>query len=383
VRGLLPFGLAAAVTGAPAEAAKCSHGRLTDVVTHVRDADTIKVGDCERFCGDGYPAAEQQAAAAGTAIRAMYPLRVGEVHAAAPRDRSCVAAGSGSPRSRLNVTSVLPVAFQAGKGVEGQQGLVRGLPDAARELADAVVKSRVRSPFRTRAWWRSRLCRHGRRSMAGGVRADEWVLADEMPESRRLALSNPLPAGDLIAKVVCAARQAADKDEFFVCWEASTKQPGQARVSSVFRCPEEAFDQFFNGRTGYRAQYYLAPELGEACNREVLDRLEPVVRCACLKTITPLVPEVADRESLSAPGAKVWFRERREHYLGDRLIRPARWVAYWEARPDEFPMGLIPAPRDFPWVQVKGGWVYGSDGYPAAGTMKPDRAISLHNSGWT
>jgi hypothetical protein len=85
VRGLLPFGLAAAVTGAPAEAAKCSHGRLTDVVTHVRDADTIKVGDCERFCGDGYPAAEQQAAAAGTAIRAMYPLRVGEVHAAAPQ----------------------------------------------------------------------------------------------------------------------------------------------------------------------------------------------------------------------------------------------------------------------------------------------------------
>ena len=111
--------------------------------------------------------------------------------------------------------------------------------------------------------------------------------------------------------------------------------------------------------------------------------MEPVVRCACVKTITPLVPEVADRESLSAPGAKVWFCERRDHYLGGRSIRPARWVAYWEARPNEFQMGLIPAPQDFPWVQVKGGWVYGSDGYPPAGTTKPDRTISLHNSGWT
>jgi hypothetical protein len=215
------------------------------------------------------------------------------------------------------------------------------------------------------------------------VRADEWVLAHEMPEDRRLILSNRLPASDLMDKIVCAARQAADKDELFVCWEASTRQPGQARVSGVFRCPEDVFDEFFNGRTGYRAQYYLAPDLGEAYNREVLDRLEPIVRCVCVQAITRLVPEIADRESLRAPGAKVWFRERRDHHLGDRLIRPARWVAYWEARPNEVPMGLIPAPREFPWLQVKGGWVHASNGYPPAGTMKPDRAISLHNSGWT
>lgn len=215
------------------------------------------------------------------------------------------------------------------------------------------------------------------------VRADEWVLAHEILEDQRLILSNPLSAGDLIEKIACAARQASHEDEFFLCWEASTKHPGQARVSGVFRCPEDVFDQFFNGRTGYRAQYYLGPDVGEAYNRKVLDRLEPIVRCVCVKTTTRLVPAVADRESLRAPGAKVWFRERRDHYLGDSLIRPARWVEHWEARSKEFPMGLIPAPREFPWVEVKGGWVHASDGYPPAGTMKPDRAISLHNSGWT
>jgi hypothetical protein len=81
------------------------------------------------------------------------------------------------------------------------------------------------------------------------VRADEWLLAPEMPENRRQILSDPLSAGDLMDELVRAAQDAADIDEFFVCWEGSTKRPGQARVSGVFRCPYDIFDQFFNARS--------------------------------------------------------------------------------------------------------------------------------------
>ena len=92
------------------------------------------------------------------------------------------------------------------------------------------------------------------------VRADEWVLAHEMLEDQRLILSNPLSAGDLIEKIACAARQASHEDEFFLCWEASTKHPGQARVSGVFRCPEDVFDQFF--QRPHRVQGAVLPRAG-------------------------------------------------------------------------------------------------------------------------
>lgn len=81
----------------------------------------------------------------------------------------------------------------------------------------------------------------------------------------------------MISGVRIAAKKAAVEGQADFEWQRAvdTEAPSNTfRIVSQIPLPERLFDQLFNGRSGYRAQYYLSPEEGEAFNRQIIGALE-------------------------------------------------------------------------------------------------------------
>jgi hypothetical protein len=135
------------------------------------------------------------------------------------------------------------------------------------------------------------------------------------------------------------------------------------------------FDQFYNGRDGYRARYWQSPEAGEAANRWLLRALSPKLVGALGK------PDAAfGQKSLACGSATIWFRE--ETTLGNARLQVAQWEA--AARGDST---LSDKAREARWapigtlLEIKGAFL--TDGYRER--IDPDtveRAMTLHHAGF-
>ena len=101
---------------------------------------------------------------------------------------------------------------------------------------------------------------------------------------------------------------------------------GCHRASFKVHLSERDYDAFFNAPTGYRAQYAIGVENGEASNRELLKALEPT----CLETANRTeqndftAPLVA--ASLRATDAKLWIQESDLHGLSEVHIDFRPWL---------------------------------------------------------
>ena len=154
------------------------------------------------------------------------------------------------------------------------------------------------------------------------------------------------------------------------------------------------YDQFYNGRHGYRAHYWIAPETGNNFDATLVCLLQEAIKQhmpakvegSQITSETDAGPRQISREfalqSLVPDASKVWICER--------LIPGARGPLKWmlRFRPPKLIVEKWNASKDGlrafsgQWLDFKGGFVNDS------GRAKPSkdrnaRAKQIHETGWT
>lgn len=140
------------------------------------------------------------------------------------------------------------------------------------------------------------------------------------------------------------------------------------RIEFCIRAKRDLLDAFFNGPTGYRAEFLRGdPEAASSIDRRVVDRIATVY-------IEELKRIPGGWQSISSPQAKVWIRQNREHDEALHALtrpRPDIDVPGWIERMDE----TVLTPRGPRWlaragviaslgreaIDVKGGWLEGGE----------------------
>jgi hypothetical protein len=160
---------------------------------------------------------------------------------------------------------------------------------------------------------------------------------------------------------------------------------GDPRATIQFRVDPDLYDEFFNSRKGYRAQFWQSLERGVDANAFLVANLLAELCDNPWPTGWSLKRDFAMRSLLCA-GAKVWIAEMFDAPT-DTSVRiygsPKLAVHQW--RPDEEqPPGRARAPRlppDLCWLDLKGCFVRG------ASICRPKdpfyRACQVHTTGWT
>jgi len=161
-----------------------------------------------------------------------------------------------------------------------------------------------------------------------------WVVQttnDRVPlNGRSRPKANPnSSATDLISLVSEAAKDAAHGERIHTALIQSEDQPEYFRGEAKIPLPEPLFDQLFNGRSGYRAQYYLSAAQGAAFNRMIVDALTPTALNACRCRPLANVRNVIAR-CLAGRYSKIWVIGDGAAFLNSpAALRPARWKDYW------------------------------------------------------
>jgi hypothetical protein len=161
----------------------------------------------------------------------------------------------------------------------------------------------------------------------------------------------------------------------------------QNRVILRFAVDKRLVDLFHNAATGYRAQYYASPELGDEANTLV-------VRALAARAATILAGHSKRtcrldwlKASLEQPSAKVWIHQGvwlRHARRSAEQLRVERWYRH---RHDQD----VAIRRRVRWgsllpdsegsLEVKGAFL--DDQGAALESLKPDRARELHEYGFT
>ncbi|MGA8049078.1 MAG: hypothetical protein WCA09_02745 [Burkholderiales bacterium] len=209
------------------------------------------------------------------------------------------------------------------------------------------------------------------------VAIEEWVLADFLAEGRP-DLIRGLEPGQLLDAVAQDADRAASRDEVKLEWQESYDSPGHYRLVAQIPLTPTVFDQLFNGRSGYRAQFYLSPEEGVLYNRDLLDRLCRPVEVSFYRRPLPTDLGLV-LQSLRAPHAKLWvYREKAafDEAAADTL-NPPRWVANGATRGRRAPL------PSHATIDVKGAFLQLQTGNLFVDPLKLDRPMDLFNRGYT
>lgn len=208
-----------------------------------------------------------------------------------------------------------------------------------------------------------------------------WSLSHLISEGRRDRLLDSLPFTRICKQLVDEAR-LVDHGR-----EQSCAQPGFYRVWIRMRFHTHAVDLFHNSASGYRAQYYHDPLLGERANTYAVEQLSYVAIAALSDSHKRTCAPEWVPASLEAPGRKVWIHQGlwlRHSSARDRLLRVERWereriASFGKRAKKAFWSGLVPEEETD--IKVLGGFLTMSR--RALGEHKRDRAIELHEVGFT
>src|SRR5882724_2234388 len=109
--------------------------------------------------------------------------------------------------------------------------------------------------------------------------SSEWDLSGMVDRCRAHRLLNPPAPDELIAVIEREAMSAAVSGKGSWDWQDGTSMLGCGRALAVIPICRDTFDALFNGRSGYRAQYYLSPAEGARFNGILVKALlEPIKR---------------------------------------------------------------------------------------------------------
>jgi hypothetical protein len=213
------------------------------------------------------------------------------------------------------------------------------------------------------------------------VPESDWVLSRQMSSRRRRRLLRSPEYEQVIDELT---RQVSLVK---VAREQSRDIPGYFRALVTLRVCATALDLFYNGASGYRAQYFHAAMLGTLANRLALDRLLPAVIplvAVANKRTCPvewLAKSLHDPHDKLWPHQGVWLRHARKI---DQNLLVARWLARRED-PDKKLRArakrsmLTPAKERL--LELKGGFL--SPAGVSLGTFKPKRSRDIHELGYT
>ncbi len=209
------------------------------------------------------------------------------------------------------------------------------------------------------------------------VDKDLWAISDALGDRRARLLEPPGPI-PLLSKVGADGEAAAKAGKINMTWQPADEFPGYSRLVAKVPLEEDTFDQLFNGRSGYRAQYYLSPEEGVLYNYDLLAVILPVLEHAV--QASPLnVDWQLVCKSLRGPHAKVWVFEEQKAFddaLPDTL-NPVRWVQNQATRGRRAP---LPPHRS---IEVKGVFIHPETLQLRVDDYKLDRACDIFRKGYT
>jgi hypothetical protein len=224
--------------------------------------------------------------------------------------------------------------------------------------------------------------------------ADEWrLLPDRVPRSRSGAHAGPMPF-DAVADLLVSGASAFTYQAKRGCREAK----GCTRAEFSVSVPPDVYDLLFNSSSGYRAQFYIDHRLGVRRNRELLERLSPLLLGAASKP-GGLSPEQVNA-SLQAVSAKIWINEStstldQASLDAESLIAIAvpHWVACAREATSRMKAGVQPPPstqkallgvqapegRD---LRVLGAWLDDVTGNELVVSSKRNRAREIRVYGF-
>jgi len=206
----------------------------------------------------------------------------------------------------------------------------------------------------------------------------EWTLGPEI--ASRHARLHDVPSPDLLlAKIIEEASYAAEHGLIRLSWQEADECHGFFRLIAEIPLKEDTtFDQFFNGRSGYRAQYYLSPEEGVRYNRDVLEGLKmPLIRA--YKGQPLAVPLEIVLRTIDAPHAKLWVFDETVAFDSSpkNSLNPQRWVDNGATRGR-----CTPLPSHLT-LDVKGAFMEPRTCELFVDPCKLDRACDLFRWGYT
>jgi hypothetical protein len=151
--------------------------------------------------------------------------------------------------------------------------------------------------------------------VTGSPTADQWRFASGFSPGRLENLDRLISFEDIGRAIVREARVTAMPMEL----GRESELRGCRRPLFIVAVEPATFDQFYNGRDGYRGRFWQSPEIGERANRWLLAELSPKL-AESLKG-SPNTDFIL--KSLSCPSATVWFHE--DSSLGAARLQVAQW----------------------------------------------------------
>jgi hypothetical protein len=200
----------------------------------------------------------------------------------------------------------------------------------------------------------------------------KWRLDDLGDPERTDRLLNPPSALALLNALVAEATQAAQDGQICLEWDPCFSRPEfGGRVQATIPVSRLLFDQLFNGRSGYRAQYCLSVKAGCRYNRAIVGALIPALQHAHASLGDTELKWCEVERSLAGRYSKIWVANDEEHFLN---APAALHVPGWTGNGRRVP--LPSSPR----LDVKGTYV--QPGSHREETTKPYRDRCLHQEGW-
>lgn len=114
-------------------------------------------------------------------------------------------------------------------------------------------------------------------------RFDEIAAVDS---ARAALLESAPPPAQIAALTVRQFQAALTGGGLRIGWSESRERPPDCRLVMQFHVGEKLYDWFFNGRTGYRAQFRQGSERGTAYNRHLIGAIRVVWAASLPATIT-------------------------------------------------------------------------------------------------
>ena len=204
------------------------------------------------------------------------------------------------------------------------------------------------------------------------VSKHRWRLDDlGDPERTRRLLDPPSSLELLISPVAEATRAAQDGQICLVADPCFSRPEFGTRVHATIPVTEVLFDQLFNGRSGYRAQYCLSVKAGCWYNRAIVDALVPPLRHAHASLGDTELQWCEVERSLAGRYSKIWVADDEEHFQkAPAVLHVPGWTGNGQR---------VPLPSS-PRVDVKGTYI--QPGSHREETTKPYRDRCLHQDGW-
>jgi hypothetical protein len=131
----------------------------------------------------------------------------------------------------------------------------------------------------------------------------EWDLSDMIDRERAARLLDPLRGEDLIVSVAAEALDAAIQGRGSWSWQDGREMVGCGRAIASFPLNRDTFDALCNGRSGYRAQYYLSCQEGVNFNAMLIGALLKALRAVC--DCAPAGQAASLQHSFGGPYSKI------------------------------------------------------------------------------